>query len=367
MDMLQCQTALNKAKIQLMSREDSAFFTTICFSLKHIWDDTIKTAATNGAYIKFNPEFFMSLSPEERIFLLIHESMHVAFLHMERLQEHNPDKWNIAADHVINLLLIERGFRMPKIGYADHAFKGMSTEQVYPLIPDNQQCNQPDLVEGEGTPEELQQHVQDILVRAAIQSKMQNDKPGTIPGEIELFLNKLLKPKLPWNRILQKYLFALAKDDYSFRKPNRRFFPDYYLPSLYSEKLVDIAIAVDISGSVSEAEFLRFISEIHSILKMMKPDKLSLIQFDTSIKSVDEIRNVHELSKVRFLGRGGTDIRPVIDWVNKRKPQLLLTFTDGGFYFRDAQTKVNTAWLIHNNPCFTAPFGKVIHYEMGEN
>lgn len=357
------QRALDKAKIALMSKPDSTFFTTVCFSLKHVWDNTIPTAATNGVCIKFNPDFFMGLSVEERVFLLLHESMHVAYLHMERLMERDRAKFNVAADHVINLQLIERGFKMPKMGLANPDYKSLSTEEVYKLLPDQDesQCDM-DLEPGEGDPGELRQQVEDILVRAYVQSKMDNNSPGSIPGDIQIFLNGLLKPKLPWNRILQKFLYSTAKSDYSFRKPNRRHFPEYYLPSLHSESLVDLAIAVDISGSVSDEQFKRFISEIHSIFKMMKPEKISLIQFDTRIQSIDQIHNLHELSKVKFIGRGGTEIVPVIDWVNKNKPQVFLTFTDGEFRFKNAETKVPSIWLIHENPNFSAPFGRVIHY-----
>lgn len=359
------QRALDKAKIALMSKPDSAFFTTVCFSLKHVWDNTIPTAATNGVCIKFNPDFFMGLSVEERVFLLLHESMHVAYLHMERLMERDRAKWNVAADHVINLQLIERGFRMPKMCLANPDYKDLSTEEVYKLLPEQKEseCDL-DIEPGEGDPTELRQSVEDILVRAEIQSRMQNDKAGSIPGDIQIFLNGLLKPKLPWNRILQKFLYSTAKSDYSFRKPNRRHFPEYYLPSLHSESLVDLAIAVDISGSVSDEQFKRFISEIHSIFKMMKPEKISLIQFDTRIQSIDQIHNLHELSKVKFIGRGGTEIVPVIDWVNKNKPQVFLTFTDGEFRFKNAETKVQSIWLIHENPKFEAPFGRVIHYNI---
>jgi predicted metal-dependent peptidase len=355
--------AMDAAKIALMSKPDSAFFTTLCFSLKHSWDTTIPTACTNGTYIKFNPDFFMSLTPEERVFLLIHESCHVAYLHMDRLNERNAQKWNIAADHVINLQLIERNFKMPKMGLADKQYKGMSTEEVYNLLPDAPQENfQMDLEPSETPSEDLQQTVEDILVRAAIQSKIDNDTPGTIPGEIQIFLDSLLKPKLPWNQILQKYLHALIKNDYSFKKFNRRFFPKYYLPTLHSEAVINMAIAIDASGSVSNEEFKRFVTETHSIFKMMKPEKITLLQFDTEVTSITEIHSINELMNTTFVGRGGTDIRPVLDWCNTNKPQLLLVFSDGHFRFHDYTTKVPSIWLIHNNPNFKAPFGKTIHY-----
>jgi len=360
--------ALSKAKIQLMARPDSAFFTTVCFSLKHRWDEEIPTACTDGKEIRFNPKFFMGLSVEEQIFLLIHESMHVAYLHMVRLMGRNMRKWNIAADYVINHQLIERGFKMPARGLHDPQYAGMSTEQVYDLLPENptQECDM-DIEHDEGgagktADDQLSNDIQDILVRASIQSKMSGDKPGTVPGDIEIFLDRLLNPKLPWNRILQKYIQSFAKNDYSFRKPNRRFFPKYHLPSLHGEKLINMAIAVDASASVSDEDFQVFVTEVNSILRMMKPEKITLVQFDTQIKSVDEVRNSEELMRVRFSGRGGTQIKPVIYWANENKPQLLMVFSDGEFRFRGDSTKVPVIWVIHNDESFTAPFGKVLHY-----
>jgi len=361
------QVALNKAKISLMSRPDSAFFTTILFSLKFAWDNTIRTACTNGTSLLISPAFFMSLHPEERVFLLIHEAMHVAYLHMERLQDRDHAKFNVAADHVINLMLIERGFRMPSMGLADRQYLGMSTEEVYNLLPKQDPCNvDMDIQPSDKTPEELHEHVQDILVRAAIQSKMQGDVIGTIPGEIQIFLDSLLNPKLPWNRILHKYLQSMAKNDYSFSRPNRRYFPKHHLPSMNSEGLMNIAVAVDTSGSVSDQEFKQFISEVNFVLKTMKPEKITMVQFDTHIKSTVEVKTVKELSQVTFSGRGGTKITPVLQWATEHKPQLLMIFTDGGFRFYDASiTKVPVIWLIHNNPNWESPFGKTIHYSIG--
>lgn len=359
--------ALSKAKIQLMGRLDTIFFTTVCFSLKHIWDDTQPTAYTDGKVIGFNTKFFTGLTAEEQIFLLMHETLHVAYLHMLRMQPGMcHDRANIAMDHVINLQLIERGFKMPENGYADPQFKGMCWEAVYKLLPANPgKPMMQDVRQGTGntaTQGQLTRDIQDILIRASVQSKISGDKPGSIPGDIQLFLNGLLNPKLPWNRLLQKYLRTFDKSDYSWRKLNRRFFPRHYLPSLFGEKLMAMTIAVDISGSVSDGDFHVFVSETGAILKMMQPEKITLIQFDTSIKSVDVVKSIQDLMAVKFTGRGGTAIEPVLDWANENKPQLLMVFSDGEFRFNGTQTKSETLWLIHNNPRFFPPFGKVIHY-----
>lgn len=359
------QKAYDKAKIALMAKPDTAFFTTIVFSLQLYWDWTCPTASTDGTGIWVNPDFFMSLKPEERVFLLVHEAMHTALLHMIRRGNRNKNKWNIACDHFINLSLIERGFKMPAMGLADSKYSGLSADEIYRLLPDEPPTGySPDLEDPIESPVELEEHVADILVRAAMQSKMQGDSPRAIPGDIEIFLNKLLNPKLPWQRILQKYIQGLSKHDYSWSRPNRRFFPSHYLPSMYSEKLMDIAIAVDASGSVTDDEFLRFVSEIQGILKMMKPDKLTLVQFDSRIKSVDVLSNTRDLMNVTFTGRGGTRIEPVMEWAAENKPKLLLIFTDGEFRFYQDDHKTNTVFLIHNNPQFKSPYGKVIHYDI---
>jgi predicted metal-dependent peptidase len=98
----------------------------------------------------------------------------------------------------------------------------------------------------------------------------------------------------------------------------------------------------------------------------MKPNKISLLQFDTQIKNVSVLKSVNDLRNVRFEGRGGTLIEPVLNWAVINKPQLLLIFTDGEFYFNDDDPiiKSKVIWLIHNNKRFKAPFGKVIHYEI---
>lgn len=363
MDMEIVDKALSKAKVQILSRPDSAFFTYVLLSLEHKWDEKCSTAYTNGKVLGFNPGFFMSLDQEERIFVLLHEVLHVAYMHMMRLLDHDPCKWNIAADHVINLKLIESGYKMPKIGLADQKYAGLHTEAVYKLLPeDPPEDYEMDLQDPGSDMEEARKDVENILVQAAIQTKMKEDGIGSIPGEIRIFLEKLLNPKLPWFTILRKYLNNMSKEDYSFRKPNRRYFPDHYLPSLHSEKLINLAIGVDASGSVQDKDFLVFISETNAILNSMKPDKISLITFDTDIRSVDTIKSVSELSKVKFTGRGGTNVSPLIDWANTNRPNLLLVFTDGEFYFYDLEPTMPTLWLIHNNPDFTAPYGKVIHY-----
>lgn len=371
----QADDEMSRTKIALMTKLDSAFFTTLCFSMKHEWDETIPTACTDGRKVYWNPHFFMErlVNRDERLFVLVHECMHPAYLHMLRRPPNAcPDKWNIACDHVINLQLIERGFKMPSLvkGHADPQFKGMFAEEVLKLLPDNPGLPMmQDLIEGDGKDvagnEQLARDLEDVLVRAQIQSKLAGDKPGTVPGEIEIFLKKLLDPKLPWQVILRRFLKSFDKTDYTWKRPNRRHFPQHHLPSLWGESLMDLACIADTSGSTSGDMFLRFISETYGMLKMMKPKKLTFLQFDTTIKAINDVTSTEELMKIKFKGLGGTDITPIIEWLNEAKPQAAVIFTDGEFCMPDQKPKnTEVIWLICNNPNWTAPYGKAIHFSM---
>lgn len=361
------QQALIKAKVAILAAPNSAFLADVCFSLVHKFDESIPTACTNGVYVKYSPKFFMELDTQERVFLVLHETLHVAFMHMLRCEDKNKQKYNQAADYVINAFLKKAGFKMPKEGLFDTQYDGMSTEEVYKLLPDVPTASTAwnDLVSDTDTPEDIKERIEainDILIRASVSAKAAGNKPGSIPKELEIYIDKLVEPKLPWHRIINKYFNSLTKNDYSFKKPNKRFLPNY-LPSLYAEGLGHIAIAVDSSGSVSDTDFNSFVSEISYLLNKYKPTNISLITFDTKIKSINEIKNNNELKKVKFVGRGGTDVLDLLNWVNKNKPVLTLVFTDGEFHKHDLVVKSPIVWIIHNNKQFTYK-GKVVHYDL---
>lgn len=363
----EAKMALDKAKISLMQAPNSAFFVTLCFSLSHVFDASVATASTNGRRVKYNVNFFMGLSPPQRVFLLLHETLHCAYLHMLRLEGKKMPDWNYATDYVINLQLVERGFTMIPGGLLDFAYKGMNAEQVYALLPQKPpmpSLHMDDLGSSSdpGDAQTLEEDMKEILVRASMQSKMSGDRSGTVPGEIELFIDSLLSPKLPWQTILSRYLRSTNKSDYTFKKPNRRFMPKVYLPSLQSQALENLTIAMDTSGSVSDKDFTYFVSELYSILRMMKPKKMELVKFDTRITGVSSISSPMELMKEKFTGRGGTDPTEVIEHINATKPKLTIIFTDGDFRPTAIDSMHPVIWMIHNNPGFKSRFGTVVHY-----
>lgn len=374
--------ALDRAKASLMLNRDAAFFTSVVFSMRHVFDDSIQTVCTNGLVCRYNPVFFLALPEKQRVFVIVHEAMHPAYLHMLRMGDRNHELWNDACDHTINLQLLGRGFEMPEWVLKDDRFKSLCAEQVYDILKReswaNPPCIQPGMGQGRdrnrdlepppASPEaqaKIEQEVKQILVRAQIRAKEEGEKAaGNIPAELQVMLDGILSPKLPWHRILSKYLHVMVgRNDYSMSRPNRRHLPEFYLPSLRSPSLDHVAAFVDISSSVTDADFHQQISEIAAIFKMMRPRKITLILFNTRIVSVHEVKSFKELMAVQFKGRGGTRIDECLEWINDKKPTLSLVLSDGGFSFPDGVVCASPVfWVIYDDEDFTPPFGRTVHY-----
>ena len=94
----------------------------------------VPTACTDGIKIKISEDFFSSLVSSEIKTVLAHELLHIALLHHCRRGNRNAKLWNVAADYVINLLLVDYGFKLPDGGLIDGQYRNMSSEQVYSAL-----------------------------------------------------------------------------------------------------------------------------------------------------------------------------------------------------------------------------------------
>jgi predicted metal-dependent peptidase len=386
------EKALEKCKIQLMMKPDTVFYTTILFSLvyiwaeddAHIWGGQKPTACVDGVRMWNNPKFFMDLDEDERIFLILHEIMHIALMHMVRQGNRHGKIWNYAGDYVINLILVDAGYKMPKMGLLDQRFRDMDTEQIYDILYmeyskkwdqlggklDDHIPAVPGIRNDIRVPsdEDLQgvaADIADILVQAQTQAEAAGDDPGMFPGAGLVAVKGIIDPKLPWELILQNYLDEYNKDDYTMHRPNRRFRPDFYLPTCRSEAICNLTIAVDASVSVADHEFSYFIDEIIMIQERMLPDEITLITFDTKVRQVDEItHNTDILKEIEFKARGGTQLDDLMKYLDEHKPTVALIFSDGEFSIPKKPDETDVIWIIHDDPKWECPYGEVVHYDM---
>ena len=375
------QKKLSKIKIKLFLHAGAAFLGSIMSQTRFIWDDSpdCDTAWTDGITIGFNPSFWLKIPDEAKVTVLAHELWHIAYQHVLRLKETNrdPEKWNIAGDHLINLMLQKAGYKFDGIQnyYQNIRFTGMGTDQIYQLLPDPPAGSSGSAVGpgAGGSPKALGGDLRappkgkeiEVLgkVVQAVQAARLGNQAGTIPGEILLEIDKFLNPKLPWRVLLRRFFTEQSREDYSWKRPNRRY-SDEYLPSLWAEDgLTIINYYLDISGSITDENILRFNSEVKHIKEEFNPQMLNLITFDTRIRDVYSFDEQTLFEKIVVTGRGGTDLDPVADHILKTKPNVAVIFTDMEVDPMPSVGSIPVLWVVIGNPNATVPFGQMIHID----
>ena len=328
--------------------------------------DWCPTTATDARAFYYNPEYIERLTADQTQFMLAHEALHCALSHFARRQHRVRHKWDLACDYAVNPLLIDDGLKPPPNALHIPMYKGMTAEEIYPLIEDNDESEtldkhaydqdnqssdsgmrEDDLTElptrerreegdrggdaqaqpepdegGAGRPEPLDPDERETLsvqwqqrMAGAAQQAMQHGKLG---GELARMIDHLLQPQLPWRMLLARYMTAVARDDYSYMRPSRRE-GDFILPTLRSHQL-ELVVAVDTSGSIKDSEMEEFIGEIDALKGQVRA-RVTLLPCDAKLcegapwifEPWEEFSRPPEIK-----GGGGTSFLPVFDWVAQR-------------------------------------------------
>jgi len=95
------------------------------------------TTATDARKFYYNAEYIASLSIAQTQFLLAHEALHCALSHFARRQHRVQHRWDLACDYAINPLLVEEGLTPPPNADIMPLYQGMTAEEIYPLLADN--------------------------------------------------------------------------------------------------------------------------------------------------------------------------------------------------------------------------------------
>lgn len=366
---------ISKSIIKTFQVKNSAFLAPLLCNLEVKIDSSVETAGTDGKNLFINEEFFRNISDEERIFVLLHEVWHVARLHMLRRNGRDPKLWNIACDIRINND-IRRSFNFNDVRWNIFIHDGQfdydkvaSEEEIYDklLKEAHKYSNKQNLISDdvkESDPND-QNSVKPSEIINKVVNAYQNanltNSAGNIPGAYEDFLDNFLKPVVPWTTLLNNYLTDLSEKDFSWKKPSRRF-EDMYLPSLEDTEgaLKHIVFFLDTSGSISDEDVKRFNSEVKFIHDYFNPKKLTIIQFDTKIRHIQEYTNEDSYEKVKVIGRGGTSLEEVEEYIKKNKPTCSVIFSD---MYCTPMNKVPypVIFIVSGNPRWNSSFGKVIH------
>lgn len=366
---------LDKAKSKLFLNSNAAFLGPILTSLEFIWDDNIETAATDGERFWWAPKDFLICSFDERVSTVFHEVWHVARLHMLRCGNRDPKKWNYACDIRLNRDLVNDGY---KIGHDwvqyHHEIPHELEEDIYDWlvknntpIPQNQSKHIGDM-KGQGDPAKAAGNAQatiNTVVRAIHQANLAG-KPGSVPGGIREFIDQFLEPVIDWEKELQDWMQDLLEEDYSWSRPNRRY-ADIYLPHRFEDdgRLEHLIYYLDVSGSISKDDIIRFNSEVKFVKEQFNPKKMTFVQFDTIIQKVDVMKEDDVFSSIEVIGRGGTCLRKVREHIIKNEPTAAIIFTDLYVAPMEKLPKEIPVLWVSTTKDQRGAFGKTIHIPHG--
>lgn len=392
------QRELDRAKTAIFLDRNAAFLGPILCNLDIHWNNKIPGARNNGLEIQINPDWFLSLPESTRKSVLLHEVWHTARLH--RIREENRDHkiWNQACDIVINNALHDDGYSFEGLITLHKAeYKDKSEEEIYEILIKQSQKQNNSGGSGNGnnqnqagiglepmdgdlsndpstnqdgqsiSEQELTQRMINNVVNAVEQAKQTGgEQADSIPGSLSEFLDKFLTPIIPWTKVLQNFFTALCDEqDYTWKRPNRRY-QDMYIPSLQDDEegLEHLMYFIDTSGSISDAQIKRVNSEIKYIQEQIRPRKLTLVQFDCAIQDIKEYELDDPFDYVEIHGRGGTNLDPVKEMIDKYKPTAAVIFSDLECEPMDEpECKCPIIWIgvdTSSNWSHTPSFGKLI-------
>lgn len=366
-----------------------------------------KTAATDGKFLYYNREFIKSLSKDELLFLVAHEILHVIMDHMGRRQGRDPKLWNMANDYIVNYVLVdEKVGSMPKMGLYDKRFTDeMTSEEVYDILKKDSVTIKMTLDEHlelgadagdgdgdgdakgqevevtitgkDGPPKVSEEDLQKIRndLKAAMIQSAQAVGADKVPRGIRRMIDELVYPKMDWRELLDAHIRSSVKDDYSFQRPPRRGYgTGFILPTQDYMETIDIAVAIDCSGSMTKEMLRDFLSETAGIMQTFADFKVRLWVFDDKVYNYVEFtpENVDTVKDYPMAGGGGTTFEANWEFMKREgiEPQRFVMFTDG---YPNAgwgdPNYCDTLFVIYGDTHqrIKAPFGITAYYEAKAN
>lgn len=318
-------------------------------------------------HLEKDPEKY-DLDYKNIMFIICHEILHLMTLTIDRLGNKNPRIWNMATDYAINDMLItnRRNDRpnpmgvMPKFGLYDPKYHNMSAEQIYEDLMkefedkqnETDDDNTSDAQENGGFDEDdfktQKQNGYDITLDKhlpveertidEINQRISDALKSFSPDKCSAFdriLKSLPEPKFPWRARLLKYLKSFKIYDTSWSKPSRRSIAvGAYLPKPTVTPELKVTVAVDTSGSISEAQLENFMDHVVSICKQFRKYKIRVFCFSTHVhKETEIIITPGSKQDLQLCSYGGTSISSafqyVEDTVHEFKQDIFICMTDG--------------------------------------
>jgi len=383
------------ARVGMLLR--ASFFGNLATRLKLVNADAwCATAATDGRNFYYNSRFIKLLKPKEIEFLFGHEVLHCVYDHFGRRGERDHQLWNIANDYCVN-----GDLKKHRVGefitsvpcLYDSKFEGKSSEEVYDILYENAEKLDLDSLldkmldehmdgEGDGDgdgdedgkgkrpklSDEERAKIRDEI-KEAVLSAAQTCEAGNLPSGVKRLIQDLTEPQMDWRELLRMQLESTIKSDYTWMRSSRKGWDmDAVMPGMRATEAIDIAVAIDTSGSISSDQCKDFLSEIKGIMESFDSYRIHVFTFDTDTYNPQQYDsdNLEDITEYDIQGGGGTDFDAIFKYLKNAEiePKRLVVFTDGyPFGSWGDENYCDTVWIIHGDKNPNPPFGTFALYD----
>lgn len=371
-------------RAMMVSEPHLKFFAYLLSRLDFKATISIPTAGCDGVNLWYNPLWIGDLSPVHLVFVMAHEVMHPAAGHHLRMENREPDRFNIAGDLAINPLLMDSGFEFLQSGIRPGVGKfnflpedsRWSAERYYDAIPDSMmeeyrkmmkgmdpgECGailpHPDIDQmGDGEKNYDEQTWNSAVINAARSAYSRSN----MPGELARLVDELVNPKTRWQDILREFVVAIGRDDYSWLHPSKRLMVamDEILPGPWSEKLGHLLFSIDSSGSISHNQLIEFASQLIAVMEL-NPMTITIFFHHTDVYHRAEWKPGDDNISFNKLKGGGTSHVDVFREAYKldNTPIAMIALTDLCTKFPDTTPDFPVLWAVNEQyKDMQIPFG----------
>lgn len=335
---------IKRLKLNILLKEP--FFAPLFSKVKFDTSTKDAVAYTDGMTI-FLGNKFKEYSEKYGLAIVMHELLHIAFLHIIRareLKDENRLLWNIATDTVINELLSRNGYSLPEGSvdgdYLEKEFdydyhRDDTAEKIY-----NELLKKIKEKDKNKIPESYKGDLEPILGGSYDDSYIAEIKQAVIQGMVEERMRGVGRGN--WSEVFNAYIlkfnwlnkfrmmFSESFGNVYFsnklhKKKSYYFDYDviYYKPKMRSSKLY---VVLDTSGSMETDELRKALSYVRGMIRNSKVE-VDLILHDYELLGVKKLNR--DFNSLELEGGGGTSYIPVLKYLESKKPSLVVWFTDG--------------------------------------
>lgn len=352
---------VDKVNLSLMEEKDNFYGYFLFQTSREIKFDISSPTAINfkGAkyVIYFNPIIFLNLNMKQMESTIKHEILHIVSMHLVRAKEVK-DKYsklaiNMAMDIVVNKYLnnlppyattleqINLNYSLNLEPYESFEYYVEKIQTELDLQEKDEHgkehdSNKNENIETQYSPEkthdiwEDSNDIDEKMLKEFTEKFINSSQKGKIPDYLEGMISSLKNSRgeLPWNLYLKKLMGTVESNKKkTITRRNRRQPNRLDLRGELRGHKAEIAVALDISGSISDEEFKQAIKEVLNIVKNYNHE-ITIIECDNEIRRVYKVKSINDI-KDRINVRGGTKFTPVFEYANNKKINLLVYFTDG--------------------------------------